>query len=114
MEDSVSTDDGSLEGYRDCVCGAGEVFDLLSRRYAIQVVCAVGILQPARYGEIESSFGDVSSSTLSNRLEDLTEQGLLERRRYDEIPPRVEYSLTAEGEELVNSLEPLLDWVEDR
>lgn len=114
MEDSGSSDDGSFERYRDCVCGAGEVFDILSRRYAIQVICAVGLLQPARYGEIEKGFDDVSSSTLSNRLEELTEEGLLIRRSYDEIPPRVEYSLTEDGEELVERLKPLIHWIEQR
>lgn len=88
--------------------------DLLSRKCAIQVVCVVGALQPARYSDVEAAFGDVSSSTLSARLRDLTEAGVLERRQYDEIPPRVEYTLTDDGEELCNLLEPLLRWVEAR
>ena len=97
-----------------CYCPLGGVMDLLSAKYAIQVVCVVGALQPVRYGEIESAFGDVSSSTLSARLDELGEAGLLERRRYDEIPPRVEYRLTGDGEELRDLLEPLLEWVESR
>lgn len=56
----------------------------------------------------------MSSSTLSTRLDELREAGLLERERYDEIPPRVEYSLTHDGEELCELLEPLLEWVESR
>ena len=97
-----------------CYCPLGEVMDLLSRKYAIQVVCVVGALQPARYGDIETAFGDVSSSTLSVRLRDLTEAGVLERKQYDEIPPTVEYTLTDDGEELCDLLEPLLRWVEAR
>ena len=42
------------------------------------------------------------------------EAGLLERERYAEIPPRVEYSLTPEGGKLSELLEPLLAWVEGR
>ena len=97
-----------------CYCPLGGVMDLLSRKYAIQVVCVVGMCQPVRYGEIEATFGEVSSSTLSTRLNELTEEGLLTRERYDEIPPRVEYSLTTDGEELCELLEPLLQWVEER
>lgn len=97
-----------------CYCPLGGVMDLLSRKYAIQVVCVVGALQPVRYGEVEATFGSVSSSTLSARLDELTEAGLLDRERYAEIPPRVEYSLTDEGAELCTLLEPLLDWVERR
>ena len=97
-----------------CLCPLGGVIDLLSRKYAIQVVCVVGALGPVRYGEIESVFGEVSSSTLSTRLEELVEAGMLERERYAEIPPRVEYELTGDGRELAGLLEPLLEWVADR
>ena len=61
----------------------------------MQVICVVGALQPVRYGEIEAAFGDVSSSTLSTRLRELTDADLLEREQHDTIPPRVEYALTA-------------------
>ena len=88
--------------------------DLLSRRYAMQLICVVGALGPVRYGEIEDTFGDVSSSTLSTRLDDLVEAGYLSREQYAEIPPRVEYELTEAGEELCHRLEPLLKWVEEQ
>ena len=88
--------------------------DLLSRRYAMQVICVVGALGPARYGEIEGAFGEVSSSTLSARLEELVDAGFLAREQYAEIPPRVEYELTDSGERLCRRLEPLLEWAESR
>ena len=97
-----------------CYCRLGGTIDLLSRKYAVQLICGIGILEPARYGEIEAAFGDVSSSTLSARLDELTEAGLLDRAHYDEIPPRVEYRLTGDGAELRALLEPLLEWVESR
>lgn len=97
-----------------CYCRLSGLVDLLGSKYAIQIVCVVGGLQPVRYGEIEAAFGDVSSSTLSTRLDELREAGLLERQQYDEIPPRVVYSLTDDGEELRALLEPLLEWVESR
>lgn len=97
-----------------CYCRLDGVIDLLSRKHAIQVICAVGSLGPVRYGEIDDAFGDVSSSTLSTRLEELTDAGLLVRTRYDEIPPRVEYRLTEDGRELCELLLPLLEWVESR
>ena len=99
---------------RRCLCPLGGVMDLLSRTHAMQVVCVVGALGPVRFSEIEDTFGDVSTSTLSNRLEELTDAGLLARRQYDEIPPRVEYDLTTAGAELYRVLEPLLEWAERR
>ena len=97
-----------------CYCPLGGVMDLLSRKYAMQVICVVGAVGPVRYGDIEDLFGEVSSSTLSTRLDDLVEAGYLTREQYAEIPPRVEYDLTATGEELCQRLEPLLEWAEQQ
>ena len=106
--------EGAVPEDVQCLCPLGGVMDLLARKHAMQVVCVVAALQPVRYGEIEDAFEEVSSSTLSARLDELVEAGLLVRERYAEIPPRVEYSLTADGEELSELLEPLLEWVEGR
>ncbi|WP_306059136.1 winged helix-turn-helix transcriptional regulator [Natronococcus wangiae] len=98
----------------NCYCPLGGVMDLLSRRYAMQVICVVGAIGPARYGDIEDTFGEVSSSTLSTRLNDLVKAGYLSREQYAEIPPRVEYSLTEKGDELREKLDPLLEWVDEQ
>lgn len=97
----------------DCLCPLNGVMDLLSRRYAMQLICVVGAIGPARYGEIEAMFDGVSSSTLSTRLDELVDAGILAREQYAEIPPRVEYELTETGEELGRHLEPLLKWAQD-
>lgn len=94
----------------DCLCPLGGVMDLLSRRYAMQLICVIGAIGPARYGDVEETFDGVSSSTLSTRLDELVEAGILSREQYAEIPPRVEYELTETGEELGRHLEPLLEW----
>lgn len=99
---------------QDCLCPLGGVMDLLSRRYAMQVVCVVGAVGSARYGDIEDIFEGVSSSTLSTRLDELVEAGILTRKQYAEIPPRVEYDLTEKGQELSHRLKPLLRWAETR
>lgn len=111
--DSSNGTGASTSNDPDCYCPLGGVIDLLSRRYAMQLICVVGAHGPARYGEIEESFDEVSSSTLSTRLDDFVEAGILDRERYAEIPPRVEYELTDVGRELCDHLEPLLSWVEE-
>jgi DNA-binding HxlR family transcriptional regulator len=52
-----------------------------------------------------------STRTLSIRLKELEKSGILERQRYNEIPPRVEYTLTAKGQELVESVVGILQWM---
>jgi len=111
--DTVTETPPSSEIDLDCLCPLDGVMDLLSRRYAMQLVCVVGAIGPARYGDVEETFDGVSSSTLSTRLDELVEAGILAREQYAEIPPRVEYELTDTGEELGRRLEPLLKWVEE-
>jgi DNA-binding HxlR family transcriptional regulator len=53
----------------------------------------------------------ISSKTLAARLKDLQKTGILERQAYNEIPPRVEYRLTKKGQELVESVIDLLQWM---
>ena len=91
----------------------GGGIDLLSRKYAMQVLCIVNETDPVRFGRLEELLSDASSSTLSARLDELAEAGLLTRTRYDEMPPRVEYELTDDGRELATRLEPVLEWVDD-
>lgn len=67
---------------------------------------------PRRFNELQSSLGSVSPRTLSERLKDLEEQGVISRRAYAEVPPRVEYRLTEKGLALHDLLEDLRRWGE--
>lgn len=58
-----------------------------------------------RFGELKKSIGSVSQKVLTAQLRDMEEKGLVNRRVYAEVPPRVEYSLT----DLGKSLKPILD-----
>ena len=62
-----------------------------------------------RFGELKKSIGSVSQKVLTAQLRDMEEKGLVSRKVYAEVPPRVEYSLT----DLGKSLKPILDtmWV---
>jgi DNA-binding HxlR family transcriptional regulator len=53
----------------------------------------------------------ISSKTLPSRLKELEKDGILERQAYNEIPSRVEYKLTKKGQELVESILHLIQWM---
>lgn len=96
-----------------CYCPLTEIMDVLSRKYAMQLVSVVDAHGTVRFAEIEEHLPTASSSTISARLEEFEDAGILTRTQYDEIPPRVEYELTERGGELGDRLEPLLAWVAD-
>lgn len=93
-----------------CYCPVNGVIETISKKFGLQIVGILGTKGPTRYGELEDLLGATSSSLLSTRLEELAEEGLIERRSFDEVPPRVEYSLTARGRELESRIQPLLEW----
>ena len=67
--------------------------------------------EPVRYKQFHKALKGISSKTLACRLKELEKGGILERRAYSEIPPRVEYRLTFKGQELVESVMYLLQWM---
>jgi DNA-binding HxlR family transcriptional regulator len=67
--------------------------------------------EPVRHKRFRSLLKGFSSKTLARRLKELEKGGILERQAYNEIPPRVEYRLTAKGQELVESIISLMQWM---
>lgn len=106
--------DRCSDGTATCYCPPTGVVDTLSEKYAMRIVNLVAAHGGLRFQDLESHLESASTSTLSNRLEELVEAGLLTRTQYDEVPPRVEYELTDDSDELRERLEPLLEWATAR
>lgn len=66
---------------------------------------------PLRFTDLEEAI-NISPNTLSNRLEEFTEVGLLTRHAYNEIPPRVEYEMTEKSRDLKPIFRHLSAWVD--
>ena len=66
---------------------------------------------PVRYLTFRKSMKGFSSKTLTIRLKELEKSGILNRQSFNEIPPRVEYRLTPKGQDLVESIINLLQWM---
>ena len=63
-----------------------------------------------RFGELKKSIGKVSQKVLTTQLRDMEESGLISRKVYAEVPPKVEYSLTELGKSLQPILNAMLQW----
>jgi DNA-binding HxlR family transcriptional regulator len=65
-----------------------------------------------RYGELKRSLGRVTHKMLTEQLRELENDGLVHRKVYPEIPPKVEYSLTEKGKTVIPVIEKLREWGE--
>lgn len=99
----------------DPACPVHRVFDLLGRAHVLQILNLLvhEARRPWRFGEIKAQLG-VTASVLSGRLKDLVEVGLVERREYQEMPPRVEYAATPDADELDEAFAVFHRWVAKR
>jgi DNA-binding HxlR family transcriptional regulator len=87
-----------------------ELLDLLGKTHTMAVLSAFAFAEgPLRFSDLEADL-DIAPNTLSTRLQDLTEAGLLDREAYDEVPPRVEYTPTAKAEALFPVFGHLHHW----
>ena len=84
--------------------------DLL-KAWTLPVIHAIGLSDKARFNELKKMLVSISSTSLAERLKELEQRGIVQRRVYPETPPRVEYSLTKKGRELQELLLRLADWV---
>lgn len=87
-----------------------ELLDLLGKAHTMAVLSEFAFAEGAlRFSDLEAELG-VAPNTLSTRLRELTEAGLLERDAYDEVPPRVEYTPTGKAESLFPVFAHLHHW----
>lgn len=63
-----------------------------------------------RFGELKKSIGSISQKVLTSNLRSMEEDGLLSRKVYPEVPPKVEYTLTKTGYSLKPILDAMLEW----
>ena len=82
---------------------------LIQGKWAIIIMYYLS-LGPTRFNELQRKLPKMTHATLSNQLKQLEAEGLIHRKEYAQIPPKVEYSLTERGESLMNVLDQLCIW----
>jgi DNA-binding HxlR family transcriptional regulator len=104
----------SFEGYdaSSLMAETAKLRNLITKRGTLEILIPLCCsTEPVRYKKFRETMKGISSKTLAYRLHELKKGGILERRSYNEIPPRVEYNLTEKGQELVESVIDLLQWM---
>lgn len=91
-------------------CPARNVLDRFGDKWSVLVLVILGAGGTLRFNAISSTIGDISQKMLTVTLRTLEADGLVKRKVYPEIPPRVEYELTDLGKSLLPVIENLVDW----
>jgi len=92
-------------------CPIRNVFDRFGDKWSVLVLMVLGTHGGLmRFGEIKEVIDDITQKMLTVTLRTLEADGLVARKYYQEIPPRVEYQLTELGKDLVPHIENLANW----
>lgn len=103
--------DGNCKQKNSC-----PVKDVLSRfgdKWSMYTVLALGRFEKRRFNELKQGILGISQRMLTVTLRSLEEDGMVHRKVYAEIPPRVEYELTLLGKGLLEQLLQLANWADD-
>ncbi len=79
-------------------------------KWRSRIICVLFAHKKLRYSEIRKEMYNITDAVLAATLKDLIEDDLVHRKSYDEIPPRVEYSLTEKGLSVVPILQSICKW----
>ena len=80
-------------------------------KWKSRIICVLSVAEKLRYSELRREMCNITDAVLATTLKDLIEDGIIERKSYDEIPPRVEYMLTQKGESVVPILQNICQWL---
>lgn len=94
------------------VCPVETTLSLISNRWKVLIIRDL-MDGTKRFGELKKSIGTISQKVLTSNLRSMEEDGLLLRKVYPEVPPRVEYTLTKTGYSLKPILDAMLLWGDD-
>ncbi|MCI9159617.1 winged helix-turn-helix transcriptional regulator [Anaerotruncus sp. 1XD42-93] len=85
---------------------------VIGGKWKILILWYVAFYRVQRFGELMRRLDGITQSTLTKQLRELEQDGFLHREVYKEIPPKVEYSLTAFGESFIPVLQTMMEWSE--
>ena len=93
-------------------CPIRNVLERISDKWSLLVLFSLEIKEVMRYKDLMAAIPDISHKMLTNTLKHLEEDHLVTRKAYAEIPPRVEYSLTETGKNLMPTIQLMIDWAQ--
>ena len=79
-------------------------------KWKSRILCVLAAKETLRYSELRNEMRNITDAVLASTLKEMIADGLVDRKSYDEIPPRVEYTLTEKGVSVVPILQSICQW----
>lgn len=93
-------------------CSVGQAMEIFNGKWRMRVIFELSKKEAYRFGELKRAIPQVTNTMLTATLKDLADMGIVHREQFNEIPPRVEYSLTESGKELLPIFFEIAKWAE--
>ena len=90
--------------------GFNYTMSLIQGKYKMFILYTLMEFGTVRFNEMQKYIGSITYKTLSTTLKQLEADGMIHRKEYPQIPPKVEYSLTDRGKSLIPILDQMCDW----
>ncbi|WP_186429625.1 helix-turn-helix domain-containing protein [Clostridium sp. BSD9I1] len=84
--------------------------DIFGGKWNSRIICVLAEKHTLRYSEIRKEMTDITDAVLASTLKRLISDNIVRREQYNEIPPKVEYSLTDKGKSVVPILQSICRW----
>ena len=94
----------------DIRCPLEYGLEIFGGEWKSRIICVLAAKEVLRYSELRREMGNITDAVLSVTLKELIADDIVIRKSYDEIPPRVEYSLTDKGSSVVPILQTICQW----
>ena len=95
---------------KNIICPLTYALDIIGGKWRLPIIWALNKNNVLRYNELKKKVNGITNMMLSQSLKEMENYGLVNRKQFLEIPPRVEYSLTDTGKDLIKALELLAKW----
>lgn len=100
----------SINSEIEQMCGVDYAFKRIGGKYKGRILWHLHSKLVLRYGELSRTLPDITSKMLTQTLRELEDDSLIVRKVYHQVPPKVEYSLSETGDELIPFIEHLHNW----
>ena len=95
---------------REIRCPLEYGLDVFGGKWKSRISCVLAEMKVLRYSELRREMTNITDAVLASALKELMADGIIQRKMYDEIPPKVEYSLTEKGVSVVPILQSICRW----